>query len=1393
MTSVYVRKPRNVRSVYARPRSDHNEGGTKLAGDEGETVGQDEKGSHQEQTRPKNCGQSPKADKAEVAVKHSPGTMSRSSERKKSDSGEKTRRDNAGGPSRTQRCSVRKRCSASTKSKGGKGGKPSASNGSSKDDVGGPSSTSGSDVTTCSVSRQTVIDEARKQSASRVDKESFVSSSTLNLLKHKITGSSTEAEKAPVKPAPNAGDWSVMKQKPYACGICQRRYASDIGLREHEQVHKNQEDADDDGSAQVPGKRNSPVEVFKCDTCNRVFRKKEALTRHLPVHSEVRPYVCDICGKGFSQVGNLTIHVLQHKGERPFVCDVCNKTFLRNFDLQQHKRTHTGERPYVCNICGKAFMVMDYLKTHRQVHNGFRPFKCDICFKTFRRSTQLRTHRQTHTGVRLFECEVCKKRFSSKSVLKKHMHTHSRPLPPPPAPRPKKESVVANASQICEICGVKILKASLKTHMMKHTGERPYVCKVCQKGYITKNEWQIHMRTHTGERPFVCSICGASYPRNENLHRHINGVHLGKKPFVCTVCNRAFADRRNLKDHKLIHLGIRPHKCNECGKRFTQSGSLKSHMRVHTGEKPFACKYCLKSFADMGSRNRHVRTHTGEKPYKCALCPAVFARPEPFKHHRETMHGKTAAEPAATAIDLSTVSHVQVPSASVHLETGLQNVATQSSQIYSYPFGSCASETVVVVAPSGVFEARAAAQQVCDVGAGPVVVVQQGDSPDEAVSATACDILSGPTVIVETTQDGRDSSSSRAGNGDTSVKDLSVSVSGASVICEPLSLPYSSNPPSSSGTEVIECTVVEHTGISETRFTHAEHDYQASAVVGSQVDDKEMVPAQRKARVIEVKIEDSVAPDVPHVESELEHEDDFPGSPANVVEVKYVEKKDVKFEYGEHADLKAEYAESGITVAVIDSHAGCQEAGNAVRPVVGEFQAGFHVKSKTPPEVIESQSISGSAGNVRPQRNRASKMCTDSSETLFLAAVKSQNGICETEKAAGSSVVELQVSCREAEKAVSLAVTGSQDGSYRVENAGSGTVIESQASSDCPPNYIQVCRSGESGSVAIIESQTVFESDPSKSLDHWENASDPRLIDLQKVETIQIVTADPAPNDAVTNNDTSVEDEKPCLESLNQGLQYIHCHTNKIFNKKNKPTTMKMDASVFGDIMKIRKKASSRTEKDWICEICGGGFTQYHALKNHIAVQHRNEGHPYVCDICNKACYARSLLESHRRRHTGERPFSCQQCSNTYKHKSDLRQHIRAAHLGKRPHVCDVCQKAFTERSNLRDHKLIHLGVKPHKCATCGKAFTQSSSLRTHMRIHTGHRPWVCQYCGKDFSDQSSFNRHQRIHTGEKPFRCEHCPCAFARSEQLKKHLSKDHPGDLQNLATLAAAVATIS
>lgn len=220
-----------------------------------------------------------------------------------------------------------------------------------------------------------------------------------------------------------------------------------------------------------------------------------------------------------------------------FICGICYKSFSRDKHLLLHLRTHTGDTLINCDICCKEFNKMFNLKVHMRTHTGYKPYKCDICCKCFNQRRNLNDHMKIHTGEELFQCKVCGKSF----IERRH----------------------------------------LKTHKIK--------CNMCNKSFTlptTKNILRDYLKklTRNGPDKFDVNNIMANVRNDINTDQeHTSTNYTGNKQYICGVCNKSFSQDTDLLLHMRIHVPIsdESYKCEMCLEQFNSINNLNNHMRTH--------------------------------------------------------------------------------------------------------------------------------------------------------------------------------------------------------------------------------------------------------------------------------------------------------------------------------------------------------------------------------------------------------------------------------------------------------------------------------------------------------------------------------------------------------------------------------------------------------------------------------------------------------------------------------------------------------------------------------------------------------------------------------------------------------------------------------------------
>ena len=133
---------------------------------------------------------------------------------------------------------------------------------------------------------------------------------------------------------------------------------------------------------------------------------------------------------------------------------------------------------------------------------------------------------------------------------------------------------------------------------------------------------------------------------------------------------------------------------------------------------------------------------------------------------------------------------------------------------------------------------------------------------------------------------------------------------------------------------------------------------------------------------------------------------------------------------------------------------------------------------------------------------------------------------------------------------------------------------------------------------------------------------------------------------------------------------------NKTILEKHKDTNHLTDlicricGNTFVNIRQLREhikshKIESTGRFSWTCPIfgCGSNLTAateaglYSCKRNHHKYVHADAS--YACDFCDTKFRNIKYYRVHMNKHTGEKPFKCEQCNKAYSSKDGLRQHYK--------------------------------------------------------------------------------------------------------------------------------------
>ncbi|KAH8243707.1 hypothetical protein KR032_009487 [Drosophila birchii] len=243
-------------------------------------------------------------------------------------------------------------------------------------------------------------------------------------------------------------------------------------------------------------------------------------------------------------------------------------------DLQENERTGSPDSTnYTCSNCGLEFDDAEELRAHKYQLHDVSPntkFVCDHCDEGFRSAAELSKHCTLLKLPCIHECVKCTAKFHNKILLDTHSEVCQKPI---------------EGKHVCHICGKRLSSAFiLRSHLVRHSGERPHKCQQCEATFAIGSELKTHMKTHSSVRSYVCRYnCGKSFRFSSarSIHERIH-MDDSKRIHRCEYCPKSFVTPSACRAHQQQHNLARDHRCDTCRISFRQKKHYQNHLKTNS-------------------------------------------------------------------------------------------------------------------------------------------------------------------------------------------------------------------------------------------------------------------------------------------------------------------------------------------------------------------------------------------------------------------------------------------------------------------------------------------------------------------------------------------------------------------------------------------------------------------------------------------------------------------------------------------------------------------------------------------------------------------------------------------------------------------------------------------
>ncbi|XP_045472632.1 ras-responsive element-binding protein 1-like isoform X2 [Harmonia axyridis] len=195
------------------------------------------------------------------------------------------------------------------------------------------------------------------------------------------------------------------------------------------------------------------------------------------------------------------------------------------------------------------------------------------------------------------------------------------------------------------------------------------------------------------------------------------------------------------------------------------------------------------------------------------------------------------------------------------------------------------------------------------------------------------------------------------------------------------------------------------------------------------------------------------------------------------------------------------------------------------------------------------------------------------------------------------------------------------------------------------------------------------------------------------------------------------------------------------------------------------------------CPICSTVLTSQHEFTLHIKSHNVDsetvqDDKGYTCRICFKVLSSSSSLDRHVLVHSGERPFHCKYCGDTFTTNGNMHRHMRAHNLKNKNYESDGSTDSSASNTEYNNNRVKPKQNRKRKLEIDDEEITDTKKVFAE----DARRIYRCPVCERnDFDSVSVLENHMEDNHPDYPAKCHQCGIVFSNQKQVEVHRAAVH------------------